>query len=344
MLLKTKVNILKAIRVAINGYGRIGRNILRALYESNEHHNIQLVAINDLAGVELNAHLTQFDSVHGRFNGRVEVCSDALTICGDRIPVFSERNPADLPWREMSVDVVYECSGCFTTREGAAAHLMAGASKVIISAPATDVDATVVFGVNHQSLRKSTQIISNGSCTTNCLAPIAKVLNDSLGIEKGSMTTIHAYTNDQSLHDSFHKDMYRARAAGLSLVPTKTGAAQAVSLVLPELTGKLDGMAVRVPTANVSLVDFHFIAGRDTRTHEVNELIRAASDGLLSGILYYNEMPLVSSDFNHHPGSANFDATQTRVNGRMVKVMAWYDNEWGFSNRMLDNTQALYAK
>lgn len=331
------------IRVAINGYGRIGRNILRALYESDYRQSIRLVAINDLGDTAFNAHLTQYDSVHGRFPGSVAVQDDKLIINGDEIITVSERDPSQLPWAELAIDVVYECTGFFTSRDKAYGHIDAGAKKVIISAPAADVDATVVYGVNENILTPDCQIISNASCTTNCLAPVAKVLNDGVGIELGSMTTIHAFTNDQSLHDVYHSDIYRARAAGQSMIPTKTGAAQAVGLVLPELAGKLDGMAVRVPTANVSLVDFTFLASRDTTVEEINQLIDTAAATMMPGVLEYNEQPLVSIDFNHQPASSTFDATQTRVNGRMVKVMAWYDNEWGFSNRMLDNTLALMS-
>ncbi|MGH1370901.1 MAG: type I glyceraldehyde-3-phosphate dehydrogenase [Cellvibrionaceae bacterium] len=333
---------MKTIRVAINGYGRIGRNVLRALYESGKREFIEIVAINDLGDTEFNAHLTKYDSVHGRFDGEVIVDNDSLVVNGDVIKTTSERDPKNLPWAALDIDVVYECTGLFTSRDKACAHLEAGAKKVIISAPASDVDATVVFGVNQDVLSAESQIISNASCTTNCLAPVAKVLNDNLGIEQGSMTTVHAYTNDQNLHDVYHSDIYRARAATQSVIPTKTGAAQAVGLVLPELNGKLDGMAVRIPTANVSLVDFHFIASRETSVDEVNGMIeKAAATALLADVLNYSEEPLVSVDFNHHPASSSFDATQTRVNGKMVKVMAWYDNEWGFSNRMLDNTLAL---
>ncbi|WP_101758080.1 type I glyceraldehyde-3-phosphate dehydrogenase [Oceanicoccus sp. KOV_DT_Chl] len=332
-----------AIRVAINGYGRIGRNILRALYESDYRQSIQLVAINDLGDTKFNAHLTKYDSVHGRFPGTVEFNDSTMIINGDEIATFSERDPGKLPWADLDVDVVYECTGFFTSRSKAHAHIDAGAKKVIISAPAADADATVVYGVNQQVLTADSQIISNASCTTNCLAPVAKVLNDGIGIELGSMTTIHAFTNDQNLHDVYHSDIYRARAAGKSMIPTKTGAAQAVGLVLPELSGKLDGMAVRVPTANVSLVDFNFLASRDTCVEEVNQLIKKAATTAMQGVLEYNIEPLVSIDFNHQPASSTFDATQTRVNGRLVKVMAWYDNEWGFSNRMLDNTLALMA-
>lgn len=330
------------IRVAINGYGRIGRNVLRALYESDYRKQIQIVAINDLGDTEFNAHLTRYDSIHGRFPGEVGVDNHSLVVNGDTIQTFSERDPHNLPWRDLAVDVVYECTGFFTSRDKAAAHIEAGATKVIISAPASGVDATVVYGVNDKVLTAASQIISNASCTTNCLAPVAKVLNDAIGIEQGAMTTIHSYTNDQKLHDVYHSDIYRARSATQSMIPTKTGAASAVGLVLPELEGRLDGMAVRIPTANVSLVDFHFIAKRETSVEEINATMKkAASQAPLKGILAYNTEPLVSVDFNHQSASSSFDATQTRVNGKMVKVMAWYDNEWGFSNRLLDNTLAL---
>ncbi|WP_271273464.1 type I glyceraldehyde-3-phosphate dehydrogenase [Aliamphritea hakodatensis] len=335
---------MNTIRVAINGFGRIGRNILRALYESGYRDKIQVVAINDLGDAGINAHLLQYDTVHGRFNQPVSVEENQLTVAGDPIRICSQRNPADLPWQALKVDVVYECTGLFTSRESAAAHLQAGARKVIISAPASDVDATIVYGINDHLLDGSQTIISNASCTTNCLAPVTKLLNDSIGIESGLMTTIHAYTNDQKLSDVYHTDLYRARAAAQSMIPTKTGAASAVGLVLPELKGKLDGMAVRVPTINVSLVDLNFIAARNTSTAEINSLIAEAAGGFLKGILEVNELPLVSVDFNHNPASSVFDATQTRTNGRLVKVMAWYDNEWGFSNRMLDNTLALCQK
>ncbi|WP_271271045.1 type I glyceraldehyde-3-phosphate dehydrogenase [Aliamphritea hakodatensis] len=327
-----------AIRVAINGFGRIGRNILRALYESGYRDQIQIVAINDLGDAAINAHLLSYDSVHGRFNAEVSVDNNALLVNGDAIRIYAERDPAKLPWEAHQVDVVYECTGLFTSRDKAAAHLSAGAKKVIISAPAAGVDATVVHGINHHLLNNEQQIISNASCTTNCLAPVAKSLNDSIGIESGLMTTIHAYTNDQKLSDVYHTDPYRARAATQSMIPTKTGAAAAVGLVLPELNGKLDGMAVRVPTINVSLVDLSFIAERETSAEEVNQIITDAAAGPLGKVLQVNTLPLVSIDFNHNPASSIFDATQTRVNGRLVKVMAWYDNEWGFSNRMLDNT------
>ena len=334
-----------SIRVAINGYGRIGRNVLRALYESGLRDKIQIVAINDLGNSETNAHLTKYDSVHGRFGCEVSLENDNLVISAngqsDQIAMLSVRSPSELPWAELKVDVVYECTGFFTSRAAAAQHIAAGARKVIISAPAGDADATVVYGVNHDTLDASCQIISNASCTTNCLAPVAKVLDRAVGIEQGSMTTVHAYTNDQSLSDVAHSDIYRSRSATQSMIPTKTGAAQAVALVLPELKGKLDGMAVRVPTVNVSLIDFNFWASRETSVEEINQAMLAASQNEMPGVLAFNTEPLVSIDFNHSSASSNFDATQTRVNGRWVKVMAWYDNEWGFSNRMLDNTLAL---
>ena len=329
------------IRVAINGFGRIGRNVLRALYEGGYRQRIQVVAINDLADADTNAHLLRFDSVHGRFAEQVSVEGDVIKVADDQIATFAERDPAQLPWSQLEVDLVLECSGQFTSREAAAAHLQAGASKVIVSAPAKGVDATVVYGINHQQLTADQQVISNASCTTNCLAPVAQSLNNAIGIESGLMTTIHAVTNDQNLTDVYHSDLYRARSATESMIPTKTGAAAAVGLVLPELDGKLDGMAVRVPTINVSLVDLNFIASRDTSVAEVNEIIRNAANGPLKGVLEINELPLVSIDFNHNPASSIFDANQTKVSGRLVKVMAWYDNEWGFSNRMLDNTLAL---
>ncbi|BCV66556.1 glyceraldehyde-3-phosphate dehydrogenase [Shewanella carassii] len=330
------------IRVAINGYGRIGRNVLRALYESEKDYPIQIVAINDLGDASINAHLTKYDSVHGRFNAKVEHDDDAIYVNGDKIPTFQERDPAKLPWAELQVDVVFECTGIFTSKEAVQPHLDAGAKKVIISAPGKNVDATVVYGVNNQEITKEMTVISNASCTTNCLAPVAKPLNDAIGIESGLMTTIHAYTNDQRLSDVYHSDMRRARAAALSMIPTKTGAAAAVGLVVPELQGKFDGLAVRVPTVNVSLVDLSFIASRDTTVEEVNAIIEAAAKtSPMNEVLAVNKEPLVSIDFNHNAFSSNFDATQTRVKGRLVKVMAWYDNEWGFSNRMLDNAVAL---
>jgi glyceraldehyde 3-phosphate dehydrogenase len=329
------------INIAINGYGRIGRNVLRALYEAGQNDEIKIVAINDLAPAQTNAHLTQFDSVHGRFNFPVELKDNTLIIGEDEITLTQERDPAQLPWRDLNVDIVLECTGLFTSRETAGKHIAAGAKKVIVSAPGTDMDATVVHGVNSEVLNADSNIISNASCTTNCLAPVAKALNDTIGIEQGSMTTIHAYTNDQNLCDVYHKDLYRARSATQSMIPTKTGAAKAVGLVLPELAGKLDGMAVRVPTVNVSLVDLTFIAKRETSADEVNEILKGAADGAMAGILEYNTLPLVSVDFNHNSASSVFDATQTKVDGKLVKVMAWYDNEWGFSNRMLDQVKAL---
>ena len=330
------------IRVAINGYGRIGRNVLRALYESEKDYPIQIVAINDLGDASINAHLTKYNSVHGRFNAKVEHDDEAIYVNGGKIPTFQERDPSKLPWAELQVDVVFECTGIFTSKEAVQPHLDAGAKKVIISAPGKNVDATVVYGVNNQEITKEMTVISNASCTTNCLAPVAKPLNDAIGIESGLMTTIHAYTNDQRLSDVYHSDMRRARAAALSMIPTKTGAAAAVGLVVPELQGKFDGLAVRVPTVNVSLVDLSFIASRDTTVEEVNAIIEAAAKtSPMNEVLAVNKEPLVSIDFNHNAFSSNFDATQTRVKGRLVKVMAWYDNEWGFSNRMLDNAVAL---
>lgn len=327
------------IRVAINGFGRIGRNVLRALYESSKNYDIKVVAINDLGDAAINAHLLKYDTAHGIFAANVEHSDKAIYVNQDEIITLSERNPANLPWQQLKVDVVLECTGLFTDCKSAGAHLEAGAKKVIISAPAKDVDATIVYGVNQHILTPQMNIISNASCTTNCLAPIAKPLNDVLGIESGLMTTIHAYTNDQRLSDVYHTDVRRARAAAMSMIPTKTGAAAAVGLVVPELVGKFDGLAVRVPTLNVSLVDLTFIAGRNTSIDEVNDIIRqAAATGAMAEVLAVNDLPLVSVDFNHNPKSSIFDATETRVNGRLVKVMSWYDNEWGFSNRMLDNT------
>ncbi len=333
-----------AIRVAINGYGRIGRNILRALYESGRTKEIQIVAINDLGNAETNAHLTRYDTAHGKFKGTVAVEGDSMIVNGDKIKVCAVRNPADLPWKDLNVDVVLECTGLFTTKEKAGAHLTAGAKKVIISAPGgKDVDATIVFGVNHNTLKASHTVISNASCTTNCLAPMVKPLHDKIGLVNGLMTTVHAYTNDQVLTDVYHEDLRRARSATMSMIPTKTGAAAAVGLVLPELNGKLDGYAIRVPTINVSVVDLSFVAARDTTVDEVNAIMKEASQGSLKGILNYNTAPLVSIDFNHDPASSTFDSTLTKVSGRLVKVSSWYDNEWGFSNRMLDTTVALMA-
>ncbi|MDY7547395.1 type I glyceraldehyde-3-phosphate dehydrogenase [Glaciimonas sp. CA11.2] len=330
------------IRVAINGYGRIGRNILRAHYEGGKKHDIEIVAINDLGDPKTNAHLTQYDTAHGKFPGTVTVDGDAIVVNGDRIKVFAQRNPAELPWGELKVDVVLECTGFFTTKEKASAHIHGGAKKVIISAPGgKDVDATIVFGVNHNVLKSTDTVISNASCTTNCLAPLVKPLNDKIGVVNGLMTTIHSYTNDQVLTDVYHEDLRRARSATMSMIPTKTGAAAAVGLVLPELNGKLDGFAIRVPTINVSLVDLSFVSARETTVDEVNAILKEASEGSLKGVLTYNVEPLVSVDFNHNPASSNFDATLTKVSGNLVKVSSWYDNEWGFSNRMLDTTVAL---
>ncbi|HLU01353.1 MAG TPA: type I glyceraldehyde-3-phosphate dehydrogenase [Advenella sp.] len=332
------------IRVAINGYGRIGRNVLRAHYEGGKKHDIEIVAINDLGDPKTNAHLTQYDTAHGRFPGTVAVDGDYMVINGDKIRVLANRNPAELPWGDLNVDVVLECTGFFTSKEKASAHLKGGAKKVIISAPGgKDVDATIVYGVNHQVLKASDTVISNASCTTNCLVPLVQPLHEALGVENGLMTTIHAYTNDQVLTDVYHEDLRRARSATMSMIPTKTGAAAAVGLVLPELNGKLDGYSVRVPTINVSLVDLSFVAKRDTTVEEVNAILKKASEGSLKGILDYNEAPLVSVDFNHNPASSTFDATQTKVSGKLVKVASWYDNEWGFSNRMLDTTVALMS-
>jgi len=331
------------IKVAINGYGRIGRNIVRALYESGRTNEIQIVAINDLGDSNTNAHLTQYDSVHGKFPFEVTVDGDYIVINGDRIKVFSERDPSKLPWADLGIDVVHECTGFFTSKAKASAHITAGAKKVIISAPGgDDVDGTIVYGVNHDTLKASDSVISNASCTTNCLAPIVKPLNDAIGIVGGLMTTIHSYTNDQVLTDVYHSDLRRARSATQSMIPTKTGAAAAVGLVLPELAGKLDGFAMRVPTINVSVVDLTFQAARDTSKAEIDEILTAASKGALKGILDINERPLVSIDFNHNPASSIYEEPLTKVlGGRLVKVLSWYDNEWGFSNRMLDTTIAF---
>ncbi|HEV2287116.1 MAG TPA: type I glyceraldehyde-3-phosphate dehydrogenase [Steroidobacteraceae bacterium] len=331
-----------AIKVGINGYGRIGRNVLRALYEGKRTGELKIVALNDLGDPKTNAHLTRYDTAHGKFPGEVKVDGDAMVVNGDRVRVLAERDPAKLPWGELGVEVVLECTGLFTSKARAGAHLKGGAKKVVISAPGgEDVDATIVYGVNHQILKSSFTVISNASCTTNCLAPVAKVLNAKVGIAAGIMTTIHAYTNDQVLTDVYHSDLRRARSATMSQIPTKTGAAAAVGLVLPELKGKLDGFAVRIPTINVSLVDLTFSAKRATSVEEVNQALRDAAAGPLKGILAYNEEPLVSVDFNHDPHSSIFDATLTKViDGTLVKVCAWYDNEWGFSNRMLDTTLA----
>ena len=331
------------IKVAINGYGRIGRNVLRALYESGRTNEIQVVAINDLGDAETNAHLTQYDTAHGKFPGTVSADGGDLIVNGDRIKVYAVRNPADIPWGAHDVDVVLECTGLFTSKAKASAHLAGGAKKVIISAPGDkDIDGTFVFGVNDHQLKSEYTVISNASCTTNCLAPLAKVLHETVGIEHGLMTTIHAYTNDQVLTDVFHTDLRRARSATMSQIPTKTGAAAAVGLVLPELNGKLDGYAMRVPTINVSIVDLCFVAKRATSVEEINSIVKAASEGAMKNILGYNSKPLVSIDFNHNPHSSMFDETLTKVTGgTFVKVCSWYDNEWGFSNRMLDMTIAL---
>jgi glyceraldehyde 3-phosphate dehydrogenase len=332
-----------AIKVGINGYGRIGRNILRALYESKRTGEIQIVAINDLGDANTNAHLTRYDTAHGKFPGEVKVDGDSMVVNGDRIKVLAERDPTKLPWGTLGAEYVLECTGLFTSKAKAGAHIKGGAKRVIISAPGgDDVDATIVYGVNHNVLKSGYSVISNASCTTNCLAPVAKVLNDKIGIAAGIMTTIHAYTNDQVLTDVYHSDLRRARSATMSQIPTKTGAAAAVGLVLPELKGKFDGFAVRVPTINVSLVDLTFTAKRSTTVAEVNALMKeAAGSANFKGILAYNDGPLVSVDFNHDPHSSTFDATLTKVvDGSLVKVCAWYDNEWGFSNRMLDTTIA----
>lgn len=329
------------IRVAINGFGRIGRNVLRALYENSYRDRVQVVAINDLGDPSLNSHLLRHDTVHGHFPFKVEHDAESITVDGDRIAISSERDPAQLPWASMNIDLVMECTGLFTKREAAAKHIEAGAKRVLISAPSPDADATIVYGVNDQVLTAEHTVVSNASCTTNCLAPVAKALNDVVGIENGLMTTVHAYTNDQNLSDVYHSDPYRARSATHSMIPTKTGAAAAVGLVLPELAGKFDGLAVRVPVINVSLVDLTFTASRDTTKEEINAIVEKAAAN--SPVLAVNSEPLVSIDFNHDANSSTFDANHTRVNGRLVKIMAWYDNEWGFSNRMLDTALAMQA-
>ena len=329
------------IKVGINGYGRIGRNILRAVYEANRQKDIQIVALNDLGDAQTNAHLTRYDTVHGKFHGEVQVEGDSMIVKGDRIKVLAERDPAKLPWGQLGVEYVFECTGLFTSKAKAGAHITGGAKRVVISAPGEkDVDATIVYGVNENTLKASHTVISNASCTTNCLAPLAKVLHEKIGIASGIMTTIHSYTNDQVLTDVFHKDLRRARSATQSMIPTKTGAAAAVGLVLPELNGKLDGFSVRVPTINVSLVDLTFQAKRATTIEEINTIMKAAANGPLKGILAYTDGPLVSVDFNHDPHSSVYDATMTKVIDTTVKVCSWYDNEWGFSNRMLDTTIA----
>jgi glyceraldehyde 3-phosphate dehydrogenase len=333
-----------AIRIAINGYGRIGRNVLRAIYETNQQSELQVVAINDMADLEMNAHLTKFDTTHGKFPGDVSVEGGKLVVNGDKIDVFSEKDPAQLPWGKLNVDVVYECTGIFQSKTKAQPHLQAGAKKVLVSAPCgTDTDATIVYGVNHNVLTSAMQVVSNASCTTNCLSPVVQPLNNEIGIESGLMTTIHSFTNDQRLLDVAHSDIRRARSATQSMIPTKTGAAAAVGLVLPELKGKLDGFAMRVPTINVSVVDLTFKANKKTSVDEVNAILKKASENELKGVLGYNTLPLVSVDFNHDPHPSVFDATQTRVIGNLVKVLAWYDNEWGFSNQMLRTTKAWMA-
>ncbi len=333
-----------AINIGINGFGRIGRNVFRAIFESGREKEFNIVAINDLGDAQTNAHLLRFDTAHGPFPFDVSVHDDGFVVKGDVVKVLAERDPAKLPWGELGCDVVLECTGLFTTKEKAGAHLKGGAKKVVISAPGgADVDATIVYGVNHDTLKSTDTVISNASCTTNCLAPLVKPLHDSIGVLQGLMNTVHAYTNDQVLTDVFHSDLRRARSATQSMIPTTTGAAKAVGLVLPDLNGKLDGFSIRVPTINVSMVDLTFTAGRETSVDEVNSIIKAAAaNGPLEGILAYNEDPLVSSDFNHNPASSTFDAFMTRViDGKLVKVCSWYDNEWGFSNRMLDTTTAL---
>lgn len=330
-----------AYKIAINGFGRIGRNILRAFYENGHNKNMQIVALNDLGDINTNALLTRYDSVHGRFSKEVRVEDDALVIDGDHITVVSERNPDNLPWEKLGVDIVFECTGLFASREKAGVHLKAGAKKVLISAPAGSDVKTIVFGVNDAELTAADTIVSNASCTTNCLAPLAKVLHAAIGIERGLMTTIHAYTNDQNLTDSYHSDIRRARSATQSMIPTKTGAAAAVGLVLPELAGKLDGYAVRVPTINVSVVDLTFDAGRDVTVDEVNQIVKQAANNEMKGVLGCCDEPLVSIDFNHDPHSSTFDSSETRIIDRLIKVVSWYDNEWGFSNRMLDTASAM---
>jgi glyceraldehyde 3-phosphate dehydrogenase len=328
-----------AIRIAINGYGRIGRCILRSIFEYNRQNEFNIVAINDLSGIEATTHLTKYDSTHGRFNHQVQQEGNSLIIDGHSIQVMAERDPSALPWKELEIDLVFECTGLFTSHEKASQHLSAGAKKVLISAPSNNADATIVFGVNHQSLKSSDRVVSNASCTTNCLAPVIKPLNDAIGIEHGLLNTIHAYTKDQMLLDASHSDLHRARSATQSIIPTKTGAASAVGLVLPELQGRLDGFAMRVPTLNVSVIDLTFTSKRETSVQEVNTIMRQARNE----ILHINEEPLVSCDFNHYPASAVFDTGQTKVLGSLVKVVAWYDNEWGFSNRMLDTAKYMMS-
>jgi len=329
-------------RIAINGFGRIGRNVLRALFDRNLQKDLEIVAINDLGSPAINAHLLQYDTVHGRFSYKVSFDNESISVGDHKIKIIAERNPAALPWRDLGVDIVLECTGLFTARDKAAAHLEAGAKNVLISAPGTDVDLTVVYGVNHDKITAEHKVLSNASCTTNCLAPLAAALHQGLGIVSGLANTVHSYTNDQNITDAYHKDLYRARAAAHSLIPTKTGAAAAIGLVIPELAGKLDGLAIRVPTINVSLLDLTFQAARNTTVAEVNEIVTTAANTRFAGVMEVNTQPLVSVDFNHCPASSVFDSTQTRViGGNMVKVLAWYDNEWGFSNRMLDTTLTI---
>ncbi|NNM74271.1 type I glyceraldehyde-3-phosphate dehydrogenase [Enterovirga aerilata] len=330
-----------SVRVAINGFGRIGRNVLRAIHEAGRT-DVEVVAINDLGPVETNAHLLRFDSVHGRYPGKVEVDGDSIVVDGKKIKVTAIKNPAELPHKELGIDIAFECTGIFTSKDKAKAHLDAGAKRVLVSAPSDGADLTVVYGVNHDKLTKDHLVVSNASCTTNCLAPVAKVLNDAVGIEKGFMTTIHSYTNDQPSLDQMHKDLYRARAAALSMIPTSTGAAKAVGLVLPELNGKLDGVSIRVPTPNVSVIDFKFVARKATSKDEINEAVKRAAEQQLKGVLGYTTQPNVSIDFNHDPHSSTFHMDQTKVmDGTLVRVMSWYDNEWGFSNRMADTAVAM---
>lgn len=324
------------IRIGINGFGRIGRNIMRAIHESAHQKNMQIVAINDSGTLEANTHLLKYDSTHGPFKSEVKIHGDDMLVDGQKVHMFTQRDPSLLPWSDYGVDIVFECTGKFTSKATASAHIQQGAKKVLISAPGTDVDATIVYGVNDHILKASDTVVSNASCTTNCLAPMAKALHHAVGIKAGLMTTIHAYTNDQMLLDGNHPDLRRARSATTSMIPTKTGAASALGLVVPELAGKLDGFAMRVPTMNVSVVDLSFTANRATDVKEINDIMRQAVQQYPAGLLAYNEEPLVSMDFNHHPASTVFDATQTKVIGELVKVLAWYDNEWGFSNRMLD--------
>ncbi len=330
-------------RIAINGFGRIGRNVLRAIYEKNVQDEFQVVAINDLGSPSINAHLLKYDTVHGTFGFDVEATDEAITVAGNDIKIIAERNPAALPWGDLDIDIVFECTGLFVARDKAGMHLEAGAKNVLISAPGKEVDLTVVYGVNHDQITSEHKVLSNASCTTNCLAPMTYAIHKAIGIETGLMNTIHSYTNDQNVTDAYHSDMYRARAAAHNMIPTKTGAAAAIGLVIPELKGKLDGLAVRVPTINVSCLDFTFTPSRATTAEEVNKAVADAVASRFQGIMEVNEIPLVSSDFNHNSASCIFDATQTRVMGNQVKVMAWYDNEWGFSNRMLDTTRAIMA-